>query len=54
MFAKLQHCVYVLRSETDGKLYVGTQNGTFFILRPTAMWLINLHGKLQGSDKPAI
>ncbi|MDN5005123.1 RND family transporter [Bradyrhizobium sp. GCM10027634] len=25
-----------------------------FILRPTAMWLINLHGKLQGSDKPAI
>ncbi|MBR0848870.1 MMPL family transporter [Bradyrhizobium diazoefficiens] len=24
-----------------------------FILRPTAMWLINLHGKLQG-DKPAI
>ncbi|MBR0774966.1 MMPL family transporter [Bradyrhizobium diazoefficiens] len=25
-----------------------------FILRPTAMWLINLHGKLQGTDKPAI
>jgi predicted RND superfamily exporter protein len=25
-----------------------------FILRPTAMWLINLHAKLQGSDKPAI
>ncbi|MBB4368992.1 hypothetical protein GGD63_001780 [Bradyrhizobium sp. cir1] len=25
-----------------------------FILRPTAMWLINLHGKLQGPDKPAI
>ncbi|MDH6259475.1 MMPL family transporter [Bradyrhizobium sp. BR13661] len=25
-----------------------------FILRPTAMWLINLHGKLQGSDKSAI
>lgn len=25
-----------------------------FILRPTAMWLINLHAKLQGPDKPAI
>ncbi len=25
-----------------------------FILRPTAMWLINLHAKLQGADKPAI
>ncbi|WP_128924593.1 efflux RND transporter permease subunit [Bradyrhizobium guangxiense] len=25
-----------------------------FILRPTAMWLINLHAKLQGTDKPAI
>lgn len=25
-----------------------------FILRPTAMWLINLHEKLQGTDKPAI
>ncbi|MDA9502748.1 efflux RND transporter permease subunit [Bradyrhizobium sp. CCBAU 11357] len=25
-----------------------------FILRPTAMWLINLHDKLQGTDKPAI
>lgn len=25
-----------------------------FILRPTAMWLINLHTKLQGPDKPAI
>jgi predicted RND superfamily exporter protein len=25
-----------------------------FILRPTAMWLINLHAKLQGGDKPAI
>src|SRR5881227_537093 len=25
-----------------------------FILRPTAMWLINLHEKLQGADKPAI
>ncbi|MCS3728218.1 efflux RND transporter permease subunit [Bradyrhizobium betae] len=25
-----------------------------FILRPTAMWLINLHARLQGSDKPAI
>lgn len=25
-----------------------------FILRPTAMWLINLHAKLQGSDKRAI
>jgi predicted RND superfamily exporter protein len=25
-----------------------------FILRPTAMWLINLHARLQGTDKPAI
>lgn len=25
-----------------------------FILRPTAMWLINLHARLQGPDKPAI
>ncbi|MCK1745732.1 MMPL family transporter [Bradyrhizobium sp. 139] len=25
-----------------------------FILRPTAMWLINLHAKLQGADKRAI
>ncbi|KRQ06130.1 efflux RND transporter permease subunit [Bradyrhizobium manausense] len=25
-----------------------------FILRPTAMWLINLHAKLHGADKPAI
>ncbi|WP_375307801.1 MMPL family transporter [Bradyrhizobium sp. A11] len=25
-----------------------------FILRPTAMWLINLHARLQGGDKPAI
>ncbi|MCP3381645.1 MULTISPECIES: RND family transporter [unclassified Bradyrhizobium] len=25
-----------------------------FILRPTAMWLINLHAKLHGPDKPAI
>lgn len=25
-----------------------------FILRPTAMWLINLHAKLQGPDRPAI
>ncbi|WFU38548.1 MMPL family transporter [Bradyrhizobium sp. CB82] len=25
-----------------------------FILRPTAMWLINLHEKLQGADKRAI
>lgn len=25
-----------------------------FILRPTAMWLINLHAKLQGPDKRAI
>jgi len=25
-----------------------------FILRPTAMWLINLHARLQGADKPAI
>lgn len=25
-----------------------------FILRPTAMWLINLHAKLRGTDKPAI
>lgn len=25
-----------------------------FILRPTAMWLINLHAKLLGPDKPAI
>ncbi|MBH5367349.1 efflux RND transporter permease subunit [Bradyrhizobium glycinis] len=25
-----------------------------FILRPTAMWLINLHDRLQGTDKPAI
>ncbi|MDA9434300.1 efflux RND transporter permease subunit [Bradyrhizobium sp. CCBAU 51627] len=25
-----------------------------FILRPTAMWLINLHTRLQGPDKPAI
>jgi uncharacterized protein len=25
-----------------------------FILRPTAMWLINLHAKLQGADKSAI
>jgi uncharacterized protein len=25
-----------------------------FILRPTAMWLINLHHRLQGPEKPAI
>lgn len=25
-----------------------------FILRPTAMWLINLHARLHGADKPAI
>lgn len=25
-----------------------------FILRPTAMWLINLHARLQGPDKPSI
>jgi hypothetical protein len=25
-----------------------------FILRPTAMWLINLHAKIHGADKPAI
>ncbi|MGY3544580.1 putative RND superfamily exporter protein [Bradyrhizobium sp. USDA 4472] len=25
-----------------------------FILRPTAMWLINLHARLHGPDKPAI
>ncbi|MCG2625522.1 MMPL family transporter [Bradyrhizobium sp. WYCCWR 13023] len=25
-----------------------------FILRPTAMWLINLHARLHGTDKPAI
>jgi hypothetical protein len=25
-----------------------------FILRPTAMWLINLHEKLHGPDRRAI
>ena len=40
-------------AEIEGK-QVEALVADLFILRPTAMWLINLHARLQGPDKPAI
>jgi len=40
--------------QTSCLMNEAAQIADLFILRPTAMWLINLHAKLQGTDKPAI